>query len=272
MTPCTAKSPRLDVTAPLISERVSAILVSPNEELSLLTEEIRSSKGQHVMDEVARLQASLRVVGRNKAELIRALDVLRQDDLILQLNAETNRSVLIGVVEDVGRLLANFLASASSLVDHTRRQPLSLDDNPEFDEEIREQVEQRLADDDDHAIADGLRNYSLHHGILPITAELKTIQQGIEIKSSGFKLSTNELLKWNRWTTKERTILARMGKTIDIGELTVRYFSKIEKFYAWLWGRQFEVYSTEIMTTNALRARAQIINQQIGPRIPGGAE
>jgi hypothetical protein len=246
--------------------------VKPDEELSLLTEEIRSSKGQQVMDEVTRLQASLRLVGRNKVELIRALDVLKQDDLILQLHAETNRPILTGVIEDVGRLSANFLASAFSLVDHARRQRLSLDDDPEFDEEVREQIERRFAKDDDHNLANGLRNYSLHHGILPITAELKVIQRGVEIKSDGFKLSTNELLKWDRWTTKERTILAKMGKTMDVGEFAIRYFSKVEKFYIWLWGRLFEIHATEIMTTNALRAKAQAINQQISSRISGRAE
>jgi hypothetical protein len=247
--------------------------VNPDEELSLLIEEIRSSKGQQVMDEVARLQASLRVVGRNKVELIRALEVLKQGDLILQLYAETNRPILTGVIEDVGRLWANFLVSAFSLVDHARRQRLSLHDNPEFDEEIQERIERRLAKDDDHNIANGLRNYLLHHGILPITAELKVIQQGIEIKPDGFKLSTGELLKWDRWTNKERTILARMGKTMDVGEFTIRYYSKVEKFYVWLWGRLFEIHATEIMITNALRAKAQAMkNQQIGSRVSGRVE
>jgi len=153
---CMAKPSKPDVTAPLISERVTAIFVNPDEELSLLIEEIRSSKGQQVMDEVARLQASVRLVGRNKVELIRALEVLKQDDLILQLHAETNRPILTGVIEDIGRLSANFLASAFSLVDHARRQRLSLDDNPEFDEEIEEQIERRFAKDDDHNIANGL--------------------------------------------------------------------------------------------------------------------
>jgi hypothetical protein len=241
--------------------------VKPDEELSLLIEEIRSSKGQQVMDEVARLQASVRLVGRNKVELIRALEVLKQDDLILQLYAETNRPILTGVIEDVGRLLANFLASAFSLVDHARRQRLSPDDDdPEFDEEIHEQIERRFSKDDAHNVANGLRNYLLHRGILPITADLKVIR-GAEIRSDGFKLSTNELLKWDRWTTKERTILARMGKTIDVGELATRYFSKVERFYIWLWGRQFEIYATEIMITNALQAKAQSIDQQIGSKI-----
>jgi len=155
---------------------------------------------------------------------------------------------------------------------HARRQRLSLDDNPEFDEEIHEQIERRFAKDDDHHIANGLRNYSLHHGILPITADLKVIQQGVEIKSGGFKLSTNELLKWDRWTGKERTIIARMGKTIDVGELATRYYSKVEKFYIWLWGRLFEIHATEIMITNALLAKAQTMNQQIGSKISGRAE
>ena len=82
---CMAKPSKPDVTAPLISERVTAIFVNPDEELSLLIEEIRSSKGQQVMDEVARLQASVRLVGRNKVELIRALEVLRQDELWNQI-------------------------------------------------------------------------------------------------------------------------------------------------------------------------------------------
>jgi hypothetical protein len=163
----------------------------------------------------------------------------------------------------VVRLSVNFFASSSGLVDHARRQRFSFDDEPEFDEEIQEQIERRFAKDGDHNIANGLHNYSLHHGILPITADLKVIQRGVEIKSDGFKLSTNELLKWDRWTTKERTILARMGKTIDVGELAIRYFSKVEKFYIWLWGRLFEIHATEIMTTNALRAKAQAMSQQI---------
>ena len=231
------------------------------EEFQKLIKEIENSLGQKIIEEVDGLKRGLRMVKRNKDELIKVAQVLKQPKAIPKLWAVDQRNVLHTLMEEVGRLLHNFLSSAFSLVDYMRSHRKHLYLNSEFNQEIEAEIQKRFINDDDHLIAQGLRNYIIHVGLPPVGATLHYVA-GDKDFNSAFNMSIESLLKWDEWSGNQKQALARIGDTIDIILFAERYFTKVESFYLWLWSRQEEIHKKEIDDANQLRERARAIEQE----------
>lgn len=231
------------------------------EEFKKLIEEIENSPGQKIIDEVDRLKRGLRMVKRNKDELIKLLQVLKHPKVVPKLWSIDQRDTLHALMEEVGRLLYNFLSSVFSLIDYMRSHRKHLYLNSEFDQEIEAEIQKRFIDDDDHIIAQGLRNFILHVGFPPVGATLRYVA-GEEDYTSTFNMSIESLLEWREWSGKQKQALAHMGNGIDIFSFVERYFEKLESFYIWLWSRQEEIHKKEIDDVNQLRKRARAIEQK----------
>lgn len=226
-----------------------------------LIEEIEHSPGQKIIEEVDGLKRGLRMVKRNKDELIKVLQVLKQPGIAPKLWSLSRRDELHTLMEEVGRLLHNFLSSAFSLVDYMRSHRKHLYLNSEFNQEIEAEIQKRFINDDDHLIAQGLRNYILHIGFPPVGATLR-YADGDKDFNSDFNISIESLLKWDEWSGKQKQALARIGDTVDILLFAERYFTKVESFYLWLWSRQEGIHKKEIDDANQLRERARAIEQE----------
>lgn len=237
--------------------------MKPNkwQEFQKLIEEIENSPGQKVIEEVDRLKRGLRMVKRNKDELIKVAQVLKQPMAVPKLWSINQRDALHVLMEEVGRLLHNFLSSVFSLVDYMRSHRKHLYLNSEFDQEIEAEIQKRFINDDDHLIAQGLRNYILHVNFPPVGATVRYVA-GDKDYNSSFNMSIESLLKWDEWNGKQKEALARMGNEIDILSFSEQYFKKVESFYIWLWSRQEEIHKKEIDDANQLRERARAIEQE----------
>jgi len=231
------------------------------EEFQKLIKEIENSPGQKIIEEVDRLKRGLRMVKHNKDELIKVAQVLKQPKAVPKLWAVDQRDALHTLMEEVGRLLHNFLSSAFSLVDYMRSHRKHLYLNSEFNQEIEAEIQKRFINDDDHLIAQGLRNYIIHIGFPPVGATLH-YADGDKDFNSDFNISIESLLKWNEWSGKQKQALARIGDIIDILLFAERYFTKVESFYLWLWSRQEGIHKKEIDDANQLRERARAIEQE----------
>lgn len=231
------------------------------EEFKKLIEEIEHSPGQKVIEEVDGLKRGLRMVKRNKDELIKVLQVLKQPGITPKLWSLSRRDALHTLMEEVGRLLHNFLSSAFSLVDYMRSHRKHLYLNSEFNQEIEAEIQKRFINDDDHLIAQGLRNYIIHIGFPPVGATLH-YADGDKDFNSDFNISIESLLKWDEWSGKQKQALARIGDTVEILLFAERYFKKVESFYLWLWSRQEGIHKKEIDDANQLRERARAIEQE----------
>lgn len=231
------------------------------EEFQKLIKEIENSPGHKVIEEVDRLKRGLRMVKRNKDELIKVAQVLKQPKAASELWALSRRDALHALMEEVGRLLHNYLSSVFSLVDYMRNHRKHLYLNSEFDQEIEAEIQKRFINDDDHLIAQGLRNYIIHFGFPPVSAVFK-YNAGVKDYNSAFNIPIESLLKWDEWSGKQKQALARIGDAIDILLFVERYFKKVESFYMWLWSRQEEIHKKEIDDANQLRERARAIEQE----------
>ncbi|MFC1981005.1 hypothetical protein ACFLVN_02020, partial [Chloroflexota bacterium] len=100
-----------------------------------------------------------------------------------------------------------------------------------------------------------------HVGFPPVGATLHYVD-GDKDFNSDFNISIESLLKWDKWSDKQKQALARIGDTIDILIFAERYFTKVESFYIWLWSRQEEIHKKEIDDANQLRERVRAIEQE----------
>ncbi len=164
------------------------------EEFKKLIEEIEHSPGQKIIEEVDGLKRGLRMVKRNRDELIKALQLLKQLEVAPKLWSLSRRDSLHALMEEVGRLLHNFLSSAFSLVDYMRIHRKHLYLSSEFNQEIEAEIQKRFINDDDHLIAQGLRNYIMHISFPPVGATLHYVD-GDKDFDSNFNISIESLLK-----------------------------------------------------------------------------
>jgi hypothetical protein len=225
-------------------------------EFKKLRELIELSPGKRISDDIHQLQMSVRLLKKNKEELVTLIRILQREDIVVQVWDFEHRERFYSAMEEVLRLLHNFLAAAFSLVDHMRVHR-KLYVNTDFDSEIQAQLRNRFVADDDHLIANGLRQIALHYKILPASGHITWNK--VQGEKVSYVLDIPKLLEWRGWNGGEKETLRKMGQSIDILEFAERYYSKVEAFYIWLWKRQAELHAKEVEETNGLIKRARAL-------------
>ena len=142
-------------------------------ELMGLIKAIQASSGQTVLNEIEGVQRSFGVVKRNYDELINAILAFQDEKEIPRLWPQQSRDVRHEAMDVVVTRLQNFLAAAFSLVDHVRRHRKHLYSGEVFNEEIAAQLQSLILGRPEHWIAQGLRIYTLHVGLPPISFVLQ---------------------------------------------------------------------------------------------------
>jgi len=226
-----------------------------------LMEEIQNSPGQDVLGEIQRMQRSLNLVFGNKSSLVRVLERLQSPDVSEELAQEARRDDSNRAMDEVARLLHNFLTSAYSLVDHMRHHRSRLYVGTEFEQRIKQEIASRFTNDDHHIITQGLRNYVLHFGIAPIQTHFTFKPTGRVVGegniTSNYSLPIEVLLHCEEWKAHQRDALSRIGERLEILAFVETYFAKVESFYQWLWENQAVIHAEEIESSNKLRDRAR---------------
>lgn len=203
-------------------------------------------------DSIKRLKIMLRIVRRNKNDLVDTLTDLQKDSKMKELfhfiNKRTDQDELSIAIEEVTRKLQNFLTSAFALVDYTRRHRALISKDLEFSREIVRQINRRFKGEIDHLIAQRLRTVSVHYEIIPVNARfsLNTWEVPDNFESTDvtgrFLLKIDDLLEWEQWSEEEKAMLEDSEPKIDILEFVERYFSDIEDFYDWFLKRHEMLY------------------------------
>lgn len=113
------------------------------------------------------------------------------------------------------RLLHNYLASAASLVDHSRRLVRGID------QELADEFEKRKAVVLDHPavhLVMGLRNYLMHRALPGIghTLSMTKVNTPEATMESHVQLQASELCRWAGWDTQARAYLHAADGSIDL--------------------------------------------------------
>ena len=155
----------------------------------------------------------------------------------LELWDTHNRDGFDAFLDEVDRLLHNYLAAATSLRDHTRR--LWRQDPPPdmaLTAEYDERVKRTFADSPLANFVQRLRNY-MTHSKLPVAQGKFTWEQGSG-ESSTVALSKAALLEWDDWNVAARAFLDEADDDIDLSDVLRDYTALVHDFNQWF-GRAF---------------------------------
>ena len=198
------------------------------------------SKEMEVYRNLNALQSSFQVFNMNFCELMKWLEPLKDSRESLCIYNHNEMENIDSLIAETKRLLHNFLASAKSLVDHTRVIVNRLYADHEFRNEYQSKLDQDLAKNPVQKFVQNLRNYTQHY-TLPILALQITFSEDLNFN---IKMDVEILKQWDGWGTS-RAYLEAIGNNFCIVTLANEYFVLIQGFYSWLIQRQQELHQAD---------------------------
>jgi hypothetical protein len=210
----------------------------PWAEIDAARDEIRQSPGAVLYDELAAVARSYRLFVANTQEFERFLGHFDTDVTArLELWDERNRQRFEAFLDEVDRLLHNYLAAASTVRDHTRR---LWQQHPPADAAATAEYERRVRDTFAEAplaqFVQRLRNYSMHSKLPIARGQLTWSREHGD--HSTVVLSKEALFRWNDWNAPARRFIETADENIDLRVVVRDYTAIVHDFNQW-YGRAF---------------------------------
>lgn len=198
------------------------------------------------------VRRSWAVFGRNTKELIDLLNIPATNRAVaLQLMGD-DREASRPFWEALDQRLHNQLASAVSLVDHTRRLlAYYRNDVPAMVAEY-ERRNLSIMEMNETAFLRDLRNYLLHYGSPPV---IQTLQLGPGgVTGHSVKLSAAFLLGWNEWKASARRYLSSFAERDGpvLWQVVAAYAKAMSDLVMWLF-EQRQVVNRDANVMNRFR-------------------
>jgi hypothetical protein len=181
------------------------------------------------------LARSQRLLERNAAELQDLLRYLTTDPKSMALLAVSRRAEFDIAIEELLRRLHNFVASAKTLVDHTRVVYQELYEGTGTFEDYHQEIVRRFTKDPLVQFVQRLRQLAQHERLPQISFTLSANQGGPIVRR--LLLNKPDLLKFNGWNAPSKSYLSDAPESIDLTALVEAYVASVSSFYQWLQGR-----------------------------------
>ncbi len=231
------------------------------DELLALQQEVHHSNALKYQGHLITLGENFYVFNRNYQELNNFLGVVKKQETMLHLWDLKNRHQLEITINEILRLLHNFLASAKSLVEQTRVVIRIWYKGDDFLEEYKAQINTRFVNNSLIGFIEDLRNFNLHYS-LPITNATLSIKidqkTGNSITDFSFVLIKTSLIVWTGWTEKGKDFLSKAKEEIVISNLVDDYYKQIFDFHSWLISSLQEKHKKDLLWLAEMRKK--IIN------------
>ncbi|HAT14472.1 MAG TPA: hypothetical protein DCS91_13710 [Microcoleaceae bacterium UBA11344] len=212
-------------------------------------DKLQASSEMEIYRNLQALSASYGVFNKNYNELIRYLEHLNNPRESLFMYSSEQRENLERLIDETSRLFHNFLASAKSLVDHTRNIVKRLYSNQEFIKEYDAKLAEDIANNSVQQFVQRLRNYTQHY-ILPIPAlQIEFAEEDIEMS---VRLDVEILKQWDGWGSS-RSYLEQLEDSLCLISLSNEYFFLIQNFYQWLTERQTQLHQSDFDNLQKMR-------------------
>lgn len=191
------------------------------------------------------LQSSRQVFEGNFAELVKLLEPLEDSREALFKYADPDkRENLDNLIKETDRLLHNFLASAKSLVDHTR---VIVDrlypKDHEFRDEYQRKLDKDLVDNTLQRFVQRLRNYTQHYTLPVLDLQITFLSESNNLNTT-LRVDIGILKQWADWGGS-RVYLDSLQDGLPIIALATEYYILIQNFHVWLSERQSEIHQTD---------------------------
>jgi hypothetical protein len=192
-----------------------------------LRAQILASPDRKLVIEYELLARTYGVFKGNANELRTYLEKHNDPAVALPMWDLNHRERLNDFLDEVGRLLHNYLAAVGSLRDHTRILWRSYLETDTYDEK----VQATFIESGCCVFVQHLRNYTLH-AQMPITrAQIDGTEDTMDFS---VKLSRPDLLRWSKWPPRAKEyLLGQSADAIDLEEVVTEYECAVRKFYDW---------------------------------------
>ena len=219
-----------------------------------LVKELRDSAEQKRLDQVNHFQASVLVFDTNFKELKDTLLFHNDHRQSQSLWKVENRQLLHAYQLNVTRLLHNFVASAQSLIDHTRffYRKLYEPDNlfPDYQEEIRKRFLKHTLS----CFIKDLRQYAQHYQVPSLSSSLR-YERGKPDFEVSMNMDKNDLLEFSGWKANSKTFLADSDDKIDVLKLFQEYHTHIMSFQSWFSEKQKEIHKNDFAYVSLMKSK-----------------
>ncbi len=191
-------------------------------------------------------ETSVMIFTGNHLELKRALDFVHDPSKSFVYFIEANRGELWEIHQDVVRLFHNFVASALTLVEHTR-----ILINQQFvKEEIRvgyqSRVDNVFASDPLSGFVQDLRNYILHRGLPATAMHLRLLGQNPKRHvDTRVILNLDQMDDWD-WNGRSKEYISSVPKELPLLDVVESYGNKVRGFHQWFVEWFSKIYEREI--------------------------
>ncbi len=212
-------------------------------ELREMDRRIEESEGYGLYARMSLLEKSYFIFDTNYLNLRHVLDEFEQPMVFLKLWEERTRDRFDLFIDDVIRLFHNYLAGATTLLDHidTLRDGLYGDEG--FSDEYQARWEEQIGELALPRFMEDLLVYMLHQGLPFALAELNfgRIGGGVEVNSA-IRLDVSKLKEWEHWSEKGREYLDTLEGKARLDDVAREYATIVSGFYQWFVLRQSEMH------------------------------
>lgn len=241
------------------------------DEFTRLWEERDASEGHRVLVRSLSLRNSLDVFRGNHAELKAFLEHVASPSVMVHMWNQEHSYRAEYALREAARLLHNYVASAFSLVDSTRRFVEKHYAGTPLMEEYEARVRRDFAEAPLHRFLQQLRNLTLHQRVPPMRASTRWRRRddGGQDFENGFWLDLEELRGRGDWTGKAREYLDSLGEEAKLDDIIDAYEPVVAGFHQWLQERIRKEHADAIEETLDLERR---IMEAKGRAYPEGGD
>ena len=208
-----------------------------------LRNELIHLPGHRVLLENSGLNNSIYIFDKYFVELNTLLEFMEDEARLQDVLTLDGRPKLVIINRDIVRLLHNYVASAMSLIDHTRRiYRLFFEVNQSF-AEYNDRVTKVFIENPLSQFVKSLRQYCQHYKS-PNIVYLTSFHEGV--LENQVCLAKNDLLLFEGWSSTAKMYLEPIEKNVHITEVASLYREKVISFYQWFQTRYSEILQEEI--------------------------
>lgn len=193
---------------------------------------------------VNQFRFSRAVFQRNYEELLTFLEYFCAPSVAFSYSPVDQKWLWYDGMDEIIRLLHNFVAAALSLVDHTRVLYRQLYEPRGELLEYQGKVTAAFLEDPDIQFVIKLRQMAQHYRLpsLENHTEVSDVQNGIAGTARiQLRLKAEDLRQFDGWNAPAEVFLAAAGSHIDLRSVITTYFGKVSAFYEWFDQRQREL-------------------------------
>lgn len=209
-----------------------------------LQDELHSTTWYRVYQHLQRLDSSIYAFEVNFLELLKVGKFLCNPQASSPLTRLMHHDILGRCLQEVIRLLHNYVAAAKSLVDHTRRCSRSIggEGHPILD--YQDRVDQFFSGDPLTHFVQDLRNYFLHYELADVAMTVSFSADG-PTYTQVLTLSVETLARWDGWSAPARKYMEEAGETVDTVKAVELYRDRVREFCGWFHQSVLKLFESE---------------------------